>query len=71
MKTIKKVIRVDFDNDENRLELAETKIEIFKAEDDEKSTASLKITQFLHQFDNIHIYKGWNDQIYPKFLIVV
>ena len=69
MTIIKKVIRVDFDNDENNEAKAVRKIEIFRAEDREGLTASLQITRFLDQFEHIHPYKGWDDQIYPQFKI--
>ena len=70
MIIVKKVIRVDFDNEENNESKAVRKIEIFRAEEGEDGlTASLKIKRFLDKFEHIHPYKGWNDQIYPQFVI--
>jgi hypothetical protein len=71
MKTIKTVVRIDFDNQENDEMKAVTRLEIFKAEDDSKATASLKIRDFLAQFPGFRAYKGWNDQVYPQFIIEI
>ena len=68
MRTIKRVIRVDFDNMENREEMAVKSILLFEAEDDLQGMASLKVARFVEKI-NVNLYKGWNDQIYPQFRI--
>lgn len=69
MEKIKKVMRVDFNNDENKEDLAVSKIELFRAADTERETASVQISRYLSQIHDVTFYKGWNDQVYPQFLI--
>jgi hypothetical protein len=68
MRTIKKVVRVDFDNMENREEMATKRIVLFEAMDNASGSASLKVAKFVEKI-NVNLYKGWNDQLYPQFRI--
>jgi hypothetical protein len=66
MTEIKRLIRIDHDNMENRDAIVKTCLATFIG-----SNSSSKLEKYLKELGRIEMYLGWDGQIYPKFEIKV
>jgi hypothetical protein len=63
----KELIRIDFDNMENRDALYETSLGTFVQSDE--LTAHGVLLKWLSEQPPVNMYLGWDGEVYPKFKV--
>ncbi len=69
MTSVTRLIRIDFDNLENSGSDAVTENLLATFSDDGEKTAHRKVNEWLANYPPVKLYQGWDEKIYPKFVI--
>ena len=63
-----RLVRVDFDNMENRNARSETAIGVF-VDDPDSLSAYGKVARWFEGQPPVKLYTGWDDKVYPQFVL--
>lgn len=69
MSDIIRLVRIDFDNLENRISIYETEIGIFLPDQAKNLSASGVMSKWLQSQPPVKIYSGWDGEIYPQWRV--
>ncbi len=68
MSDIKRLVRIDFDNLENRNPITTRVLGVFVG-DEHGLTAHGKASDWFNKQEPVHLYLGYDGQVYPQFLL--
>lgn len=66
MSDVKRLVRIDFDNMENRNPVTKKVLGVFVG-DERGLTAHGKASEWFKKQEPVHFYLGYDGQIYPQF----